>query len=299
MEKDCSPTRPCTFLYSKLSITYRIIATYIFQCGQIRAVKVRNNLIEDLLISSELADISIGPSQNKILQYICIHPNSTAYDIHIKKALGNDIDSDRTIRRNISNLSDKKLIERLQKEDFEHGAKPCKLTIGGIYYLILKMRIMPDEIIKGILENYGNNILFKLFVYPYIKRDTLLQLKDSRLLSQVSLFLYECCKEIEHALGLINNTKSRYLTEEIFTWQRIPESKYEINSLYEFLKRKFNLDWLDKAKDIKKIGNALLISYKSNSILIELDDNRTKATLKINRQQQNFEFIVKLWTKDF
>jgi hypothetical protein len=67
-----------------------------------------------------------------------------------------------------------------------------------------------------------------------------------------------------------------------------------------FLKWKFNLDWLDKAKDIKKIKNdsALLISYKSQSILIELDNNRTRATLKINRQRK-FEFIVKLWTKDF
>ena len=264
-------------------------------------MRAPNTLIEDLLASSKLKDITIRPLQKEILQYICVYPHSTAYDMYRKKALGNNIDS-RTIRRSISDLSDKKLIERSQKGDFEHWAKPCKLTIVGIYYLILKIRIMPHEIIKGILKNYGSgsNILFELFIYPYIKRDTILQLEDLRLLSQVSLFLYECCKEIEHAIQLINNSKSGFVTEEVFTWQRIPDSKYEIDSLRNFLKRRFKLDWLNKAKDIKKIENdtALLISYKSDSILIKLDDNKTKATLKINREKK-FEFIVNFWTKDF
>jgi hypothetical protein len=245
-----------------------------------------------------LGSRNVKPLQDKILQYICVHPNSTAYDIYRKKVLNNNI-NDRTIRRQISDLSDKKLVERLQKEDFEHNAKPCKLTIVGISYLILRNRVMSDQIIKAMLKNYGINRLFELFIYPYIKQNTLLQLEDSRLLSQLSLFLYECFKEIEHALYLINNTKSGYLTEEIFAWQRIPDSMFEINSLFNFLKRKFNLNWLDEAKEIKKIKNdkGLLISYKSNSIHIELDDNKTKAILKINRQKK-FEFVVNLWTTD-
>jgi hypothetical protein len=257
-------------------------------------------LIEDLIALSKFTSNSIvlQDFDNEILQYLCEHPSTSAYEIYTKKALRKGIDY-RKIRRHINELSVKGLIDIFQTKTSEHKAKYGKLSIGGIYCLILKNSILPDNIIKGILRNYGDNILFQLFLYPYINQDTLLQIRDTALLSKISLFLYECCKEIEYALGLINNKRSRYAVEQVFIWQYVPAKNYDTNNLREFLKRTFNLEWILRA-EIEKIenNNSLRISYKANSILITLNNARTKAILKINRENK-YKFIVKAYSPNW
>jgi hypothetical protein len=73
--------------------------------------------------------------EDQILEYICIHPISTAYEIYKKRALyiGEYIDDYKLIRRCINDLYEKGLIERLQRKAVEHKAKPCTLTISGIF----------------------------------------------------------------------------------------------------------------------------------------------------------------------
>ena len=69
---------------------------------------------------------------------------------------------------------------------------------------------------KGIFENYGDNILFDSILYPYLKRDTVIHLTEIKMVSAVCLFLYECCKAIEHAIESINTQK--YVMEQVFFW---------------------------------------------------------------------------------
>ena len=253
--------------------------------------------IKDLTILSNLSSdrTFLQLIDNELLLYLCEHPGTSAYEIYTQHGLGKDIDY-KKIRRHINKLSAKRLIDKFQTKTSQHKAKYSKLSMRGIYYLILKNSILPDNIIKGILRNYGDNILFQLFLYPYINQDTLLQITNTALLSKISLFLYECCKRIEDALRLINNKRSRYAVEQVFIWQDVPSKNYENNKLLEFLKRKFNLDWIDHA-EIEKIenDNKLRISYKANSILIILDDKKTKAILKIKNREIKYEFIVKAY----
>jgi hypothetical protein len=239
--------------------------------------------------------------ENKILQYICVHPNSNAYDIYRNGALylGHYIDY-KSIRRYIRDLSKKRLIKISPKGAKKHRAKPCRLTISGVYHLILKLRMMPWDVYKGILKNHSNGILFQQFVYPYIKQDTLLQMTDARLVLRVSSFLYECCREMERAVDSINTTENGHGMERVFAWQSVPGNENETNSLREFLKRKFNASWVDQA-DFGKIhdDNTLRISYRSNSILITLDGTKTKATLKIKgEQEKRYEFMVEEHSND-
>jgi hypothetical protein len=179
------------------------------------------NFLSDLQALYDLTDNGIDPLQNEILQHISIYPDSTAYDMCRKRALGKDKD-ERSIRRRISELAEIGLIERIQKEAFQHKAKLCRLTMSGIVYLILKKEIMYNNVIKGILKNYSNNPLFQLFVYPHIRQNTLLQLTSFNSLSPLSLFLYECCRELKAAVDTINSTRSKYLIEQLFVWQSIP-----------------------------------------------------------------------------
>jgi hypothetical protein len=234
--------------------------------------------------------------KNQILEYICIHPDSTAYDICKERALylGGYVEDYRLIRRCINDLYRKGYIERLQKKPFEHGAKPCKLTINGIFYLIMERRIMGLHIYKGIFENYGNNILFDLCLYPYINRDTIARLTEINAISTVCLFLHECCKAIERAIESVNTQK--HVMEQVFFWEKVPGDKIQTNDLREFLKRKFDLKWLDKA-DFEKLNNdtTLRVSYRSNSVLITLDNTRTKAFVEIKgeKKEKGYEFQVK------
>jgi hypothetical protein len=145
------------------------------------------------------------------------------------------------------------------------------------------------------LDNYGNNILFESFLYPYIKRETVAHLTEIKLVSAVCLFLYECCKEIERAVESINTTKHKHVMKQVFIWERVPGDKNETASLREFLEQRFHLKWLNRA-DFEKVSNdnTLRISYRSNSVLIMLNDTRTKAIVEIKgeNKQKGYEFIV-------
>lgn len=274
--------------------------------GQIGTMFAPKNLIEKALglLSNlhplyDLRDNSINPLHREILQYISVNPGSTAYHMYRKGAVGKDYD-DRSVRRHVSGLEKLGLIERVNKEPIQHKAKPCRLTTSGIAYLIMKREIMYNDIIRGILKNYGNNPLFQIFVYSYIGEQTLLQLTSFNSLSPLALYLYECCRELNDAVNTINTAGNKYLTERLFIWQHIPSpDQRETNSLCEFLKREFKLGWVDLA-DFEKIesGRTLRISYKANSVLIKLNNARTKAILRI-RKEEKYEFIVKAYSDDY
>jgi hypothetical protein len=151
------------------------------------------------------------------------------------------------------------------------------------------------HVYNSIFKNYGDNILFELCLYPYIKRYTVAHLTEIKVVSSVSLFLYECCKEMEGAVESINTQKYKHVVRQVFVWERVPRDKNQTADLREFLKQKFDLKWLDKA-NFEKINddNTLRISYGSNSLLITLNNTRTKAFVEIKgeKKENGYEFIV-------
>jgi hypothetical protein len=167
------------------------------------------DLVKYLQALPKLSNTNINHIEYGILKHICKYHESTSYEIeklrfprrgtlnrkriraiNRKRDLNKNLDS-RSIRRYTSNLCKKGLIERVQKDN----AKLCRLISSGVYYLILRVRIMSWDVYKRILKNYGNDKLFRLFVHPYIKQDTLLHLTDIGLISRVCLFLPQCCEK--------------------------------------------------------------------------------------------------------
>lgn len=240
----------------------------------------------------------ISHIQIEILQHLCRYPGSTVYDIYKKRALSNDVDV-RSLRRYISDLSEHGLINRVQRGNSKHKAKPCTVTTAGIIYLIFTRNILYKSIITDIFKNYDKNILFKQFLYPLITPDSLLRLRTFNSLSPIELFLYDCCRELVHTLKSINTAKYRYATELIFVWQNIPHNKLQTSKLLDFLKQKFSLSWLDNIDSVKisKNGNELIISNTVNAIFITLDKTNTKAILR-TRGQAKYEFIVEVHSPD-
>jgi hypothetical protein len=195
----------------------------------------------------------------------------------------------KNVHTRVIRLYELNLIENVEKES-ERGAKYYRLSTGGIYNLIRKQRRLFIKIIKNVLQNYEDNIIFKMLLYPYLEKNTILHIYDTRLLSKICGYLYDCCEATEIALDSINNIDGRYISEEVFIWKDVP-GIYKAR-LLNFLKRRFNLNWVDNAKIIKFAdGKTIKIEYRNNSLLIVLNDEKTSAELRINRKKV-YEFVV-------
>jgi hypothetical protein len=125
----------------------------------------------------------------------------------------------KNVHTRVIRLYELNLIENVEKES-ERGAKYYRLSTGGIYNLIRKQRRLFIKIIKNVLQNYEDNIIFKMLLYPYLEKNTILHIYDTRLLSKICGYLYDCCEATEIALDSINNIDGGYISEEVFYLER-------------------------------------------------------------------------------
>jgi hypothetical protein len=137
--------------------------------------------------------------------------------------------------------------------------------------------------------------MFELFVYPYISRNALLKITDSFIFSRISTYLSECCKKIEDTLEYLDHTfnqRNGNLTQQLFTWENIPNNEEETDRLRQFLYRRLSLDWVEKAEIKKQTPESITISYGSNSVLISLDNKGIEAIVTY-RGARLYNFIVR------
>jgi hypothetical protein len=156
---------------------------------------------------------------------------------------------------------------------------------------------MPDHtIIKSILKNYDDNILFQLFLYSYVTKETLSQIIDSGFFSQIYSYLRQCCKEVElWFYSYIRNSiffNNGCLTEQVLVWPTESGSPYETTNLRDYLKRKLGFDWIYESK-IKMLWDKDSLEIDGKLTLsLDLIDNKTKAILKHNNRKIA-EFLVR------
>lgn len=135
---------------------------------------------------------------------------------------------------------------------------------------------------------YGRTGTGKSLVSLFVTKELMKAAKDSKIKT-----IYINCKMKKSAdteYRLIATIAKEFGKEEyLFDWNELLENKD--NSL-DFLKQKFNIGWIKTAK-IERIGdNAIKIFNEENSLLLELNDEKTKMNLKINNNR-NIAFIVK------
>jgi len=198
----------------------------------------------------------------------------------------------KNIHRRIHKLKKLKLIEEkksLHKQSV-HGAKYYKLSEKGICYIILNTTSFIPEYLNttqvlGLLHrNYPENFIFQLFMYPYMDYKTIEGIHGTPQATVLWQYLRNCCQAVQDLIDLNHGG------EQIFIWNEVqPNETFKFRDLKdsrlaEFLKSRFNLNWLDHAKITKfESNNTLKISYQGQSVIIELTQNKTKASLKINR----------------
>jgi len=268
---------------------------------------------------SELKELStftnsrkkLAPKQNKILHFVATHRSVSPSDLsskqfpYSKKRL--EYGNAKTYMRKLHAL---KLLEHDYERTSDSNNKdkgktqirhPYKLSKYGIYNLITNNKKLPFEIVKSLLSNYSDHILFGFFLFPYIEQETLSQVMDSFIFSQIFLYLHNCCKQLEDTIFNINHTynqQSGYLTDPLFVWENVPTIDYDKESLRRFLIDRLRWDWVRKA-EIKKTEDmtGITVSYESKFALISIDKKRKKAILSLRGRKQH-EFVVRELTND-
>lgn len=242
--------------------------------------------------------------QNKILQFTADRGSISAYELsksfpYLKKSI-----EYKNAKKDLRRLRDLKLLEHdyKGKAAADHSKQKTgvkqfyKLSKYGVYNIITSNENMLFGIVKNLVLNYSNHLLFEIFLFPYIEIETLSKNIDSNIFSEIFLYLHKCCKQVEDMVRSINytaNVKDGYLTDQLFIWENIPREEYDTESLRSFLKQKFNWVWVEKA-EIRKTENmkGITISSGSMTALISIDKDNRKAVLS-HRGLRKYGFVVR------
>jgi hypothetical protein len=249
----------------------------------------------------------------QILNYFLKNPGKTTQEVVDEASSLEELKNYdyNTIRRYVNYLlDDLKLIEIEKKELVQNMKSKYKkyyrLSLNGIFFVILNtFDNSKEDLIFSLLRNYGNNILFSLFLYPFIKEQTLKALRvgwDSDIFFNISLYLRDVCKDIVESIRSLRTmnftTTDGYIIKQVFICSTNTDSSLQTSStlvLQHFLNKILKWDWVFKSTVIPKIDeNVIEISDpynpKNNSRITLLNDEK-KAVLRQNSTKL-YEFSI-------
>jgi hypothetical protein len=183
--------------------------------------------------------------------------------------------------------------------------KPYRLSLNGIFYVILNnFSGLYEDLVIPLLKNHGSNILFTLFLYPYISQVTLLEIKENNIFYEVYRYLNNTCITIINSLKSLTNLvytvdKDGYMLDRLFTWPNkstsSPQISFEDKKLRNFLKTHYNWDWICYSRITPNYKQNVIEIFKPNEpeeiIRLSIDEKENKAIITINNKKLD-EFIV-------
>ncbi len=256
---------------------------------------------------------------NIILDILLKKPELNIMDIYLEKQNGKkhiknenqeepwiDDNEYKKIRRKIEDLQKLLFIEKLPDKKTKVGnfekvhSVPFRLSLCGIFYIIMNYILYRDVwyVLKYLLKNYSDNILFQYFLYPYFDKSTL---KESILYPVIIDYLKEVCPLIKYHLsgiGKVENLVEGYVTTPVFTWASqkrtaVPSSSIHQenwSSLKEYLDEEMGWKWIYKARIIPDYSKNV-ISIQSNEVtgspIIFINREEKKTILKFNGVNYN------------
>lgn len=142
-----------------------------------------------------------------------------------------------TVSRHIQQLVKDGLLELvIEKQGLIRGLKknhkkPYRLSISGIFYLILNSIGISSYIdtIRNIFKNYKENPLYAIFLYPVIKEETLEEIEwDVSFHTIVMEYLKNVCTDIVDTIKFLkdeckNISVDGYIIDQVFTWHNNPK----------------------------------------------------------------------------
>jgi hypothetical protein len=238
----------------------------------------------------------------QFLQFLIYEPLST-YKIKSTYMKYNNQNIDyKGVHKRVKKLLIRKLIQKADDVDVSedkravHGAIFYKLSHMGVYHIIFRIILLgtyetPASQFRKLLVNYKDDPFFHTILYPYFNVETVLNMDPSIQFYAILKYLRACCEAIE------DNVRTRKIGQgggtPLFRWNDISPGqkhlfKYVENKfilLKEHLLQEYHLDWLKESYVSKfEDDNTLKFSHRSNSVIVKLNEDKSKATLAINRQ---------------
>ena len=202
------------------------------------------------------------------------------------------------VYKKVQNLLSLNLIEKLPKtlDNIGHGAIYYKITSLGIFYLMENMHKYHFGNFE-IIKHHGDDPFFRIFLYPYFEKETLITLKFDHIKDEMYNYLNSCCRSLKslfQRLNSIEENKGIYSWME--TWDALPKYTKEDDELERFisiLKDRFNLKWLDLDVKIEKADeNTITISKNNNVLYLTLNKSKTKAIL-FYQNKNLYEYVTR------
>ncbi len=190
-------------------------------------------------VNLSLLNEQLDKTHVDILNYLLKNPDKTSRDVY--KTHMDKFSNHRTPSNYVKRLYDKGLLELVvEKQVLIKGtktrfSKPYRLSLNGIFYVILNtFNISYEDLILSLEKNYENNVLYTLYLYPFINEQTLLDVKgDSAVFSNIAMYLRNVCNDIVDSVRDLRNmaftTPDGYMLEQVLVWYNDPVNNLTSN----------------------------------------------------------------------
>ncbi|MGH9978490.1 MAG: hypothetical protein ACRD8Z_22065 [Nitrososphaeraceae archaeon] len=144
---------------------------------------------------------------------------------------------------------------------------------------------------KNFLNNYGSDLLFKSFVYPYFNKETLNRI-GSNFLWEIYDYLHNCCEELQ---SIIARQNLAYY-EKRFSWNAVPgdDNKALLHLLNKTLQLSVSIDNTDIIKSSDDEFVTVLNRDDRSMATLQLDSKHKRVLAKddrINGQRCEYDIL--------
>jgi len=149
----------------------------------------------------------IGPVARTILRYFITAPPLSVSDILRKMKPTGNWSAYKNVHKRVRRLSSLNLITRDKNYKSKRGEIKYKLTSEGIFHLLLNSMFYFSDDLKGFFVNYGDDDFFKQFIYPYLSKETILNMSDEVFFIDLSENMRDICYQINATLDYENESR--------------------------------------------------------------------------------------------
>ena len=221
--------------------------------------------------------------------------------------------SEKVVREIVGRLEVRRFLEQSSLEGViaETDRKKTYLSLSsfGMYYLISKIDVRNFP--KSFLQQNLDNKLFKVFLFPYITKGTISEIKNHEVNTLIFTFLKSIFYDLEETFSILKTIEEYggvYSYKE-FILQYGGENNEGLMDCLDMLEKDYNIRWKDNSQVrllINKKSNSVKISDEDREICIKISTKEKSATisengnpickLSVTRSRQIYEFDLRRQT---
>lgn len=240
--------------------------------------------------------IQLTTKEDEILSQFLRNKLTSAYMVHKSQYAESKI-AYKNIREKVFHLRKHKLIKYVKTSE-KHKAIYYTLSTTGILSLLYNTKFQIQ--FRDVMDNYGNEEIFKICLHPYFQRDTIQSIQSNLIRTNILHYVKDCIDIMYNtALGIGGYGNMNYNMSTVFLWNKIPTSQTGNREFIEYLKERFGFNWLKTDATLKKNIKAREITIVSNKrkLRFKLNQYNSRVTL-FDEKDMVSQFLVEKHGED-